>query len=127
MNKKAARQAAEEAARRAAEEAERQAAEEAARQAEQAAHQPEKADQAQAACEAQEAAQPQTAPDAQDALTQVLAPDAPESEDLDDEETKVSFASPLADTLDWPLGRYVACEPPPPEPAETPSDPPDAE
>jgi hypothetical protein len=37
----------------------------------------------------------------------------------------VSFTSSLADTPDWPLGHYVPCEPPSPEPAETPSDPPD--
>jgi CHAD domain-containing protein len=139
----AAEQAAQEAAR-AAEEAARQAEEKAARAAEaqaaraaeaqaapqaeaQAAPQAEEADQAQTAREVQEPAQPQTAPQAEEAITQALAPDAPESEDLDDEETKVSFASPLADTLDWPLGRYVACEHQPPEPAETPSDPPDAE
>jgi len=119
----AARQAEEEAARQAEEEAARQAAEEAARQAEQAAHQPEEADQAQAAREAQEAAPPQTAPQAEEAITE--APDADESEDLDAEESQVSFASPLDDTLDWPLGHYVPCEPPSPEPAETPSDPPD--
>jgi CHAD domain-containing protein len=123
----AARAAEAQAARAAEAQAARAAEAQAAPQAEETARQPEEADQAQTAREAQEPAQPQTAPDAQDALTQVLAPDAPESEDLDDEETKVSFASPLADTLDWPLGRYVACEPPPPEPAETPSDPPDAE
>jgi CHAD domain-containing protein len=121
-----AARAAEEAARQAAEEAARQAAEEAARQAaEEAARQPEEADQAQAACEAQEAAPPQTAPQAEEAVTE--APDTDESEDLDAEESQVSFASPLDDTLDWPLGHYAPCEPPSPEPAETPSDPPDAE
>ncbi len=124
-----AARAEEEAARQAAEEAARQAekaarAQEAARQPEEAARQPEDADQAQAACEAQEAAPPQTAPQAEESLTQTLLPYADESDDLDDEETQVSFAPPLADTLDWPLGHYAPCEPPTPESAETPSDPP---
>ena len=135
----AAEQAAQEAARaaeeaaRAAEEAARQAAEEAARAAEeaaraaeaQAARQAEEAAQARAAREAQESAPPQTAPQAEEAITEALAPGAPESEEPDDEETQVSFTSSLADTPDWPLGHYVPCEPPSPEPAETPSDPPD--
>jgi CHAD domain-containing protein len=106
-------------AAQAAQEAARRAAEEAARQAQEAA-------QAQAAREAQEAAPPQTAPHAEEAITEPPAPDADESDDLDAEESQVNFTSPLADTLDWPLGHYVSCEPPPPEPAETPSDPPGA-
>ncbi len=104
-------------AAQAAEEAARRAAEEAARQAEEAA-------QARAAREAQEAAPPQTAPQAEEAITEALVPDADESDDPDAEETQVSFASPLADTLDWPLGHYVPCEPPPSESAETLTDPP---
>jgi CHAD domain-containing protein len=106
-------------AAQAAQEAARQAAEEAARQAQEAA-------QAQAASQAHQDAPPQAPPHAEEAITEPPAPDADESDDLDAEESQVNFTSPSADTLDWPLGHYVSCEPPPPEPAQTPSDPPEA-
>ncbi len=104
--------AAEQAARQ-AEEA--KAAEEAARLVEEAARQP------------QEANQAPPAPETCDSLTKALNQDAAQSEDWDDEDTQISFASPSADTLDWPLGHYVPCEPPSPSQAGTLSDPPAAQ
>jgi CHAD domain-containing protein len=111
--------AAQEAARAAEEQAARLAAEEAARQAQEVAR-------AQAAREAHQAAPPRTAPRAEEVLAEAPAPNADESDEPDDEDTQASFTSPSADAPDWPLGHYVSCEPPSPEPAETPHDPPGA-